>query len=257
MTDNQNLEAERAAPELANCPFCASNDAAAYEHCTGSGYMVLCHACLAEGPMHDTKELAAEWWSRRAAPEASDATVIDYGSPLDKSSGGVELPPLPPSRNKSRDFEGWADVYTVHEVDNIRREAVAADRLAREVHEVPIPGEGIFDSLRMKIDPTLPPDTIEMQGANLVRLNLKTGQITEVYAQQSASAPQGVSPAEIDDMAFGYCPSGKIGELREFAHALLARDADLRTQLARQSQGAAPTLPTAPQNEKGNNDGNQ
>lgn len=28
---------------------------------------------------------------------------------------------------------------------------------------------------------------------------------------------------EIDDLAFGYCPSGKIGELREFAAALLAR----------------------------------
>ena len=41
-----------------------------------------------------------------------------------------ELPPLPPSRHKARDFEGWAEVYTSHEVDNIRRAAVSASQAA-------------------------------------------------------------------------------------------------------------------------------
>ena len=31
----------------------------------------------------------------------------------------------------------------------------------------------------------------------------------------------GVTPNQLDDMAFGYCPSGKIGELREFADVLI------------------------------------
>lgn len=39
--------------------------------------------------------------------------------------------PLPPPRNKARDFEGWAEVYTSHEVEQIRRDAIVADRHAR------------------------------------------------------------------------------------------------------------------------------
>jgi hypothetical protein len=61
---------------------------------------------------------------------------------------------------------------------------------------------------------------------------------------QLARQSQEVPPAEIDDMAFGYCPSGKIGELREFAYALLARAADLRV---------APPL-SSEQQTKGEND---
>lgn len=43
--------------------------------------------------------------------------------------------------------------------------------------------------------------------------------------QAAATAPElaKLSPAEIDDMAFGYVPSAKIGELREFAQVLMAR----------------------------------
>ena len=45
--------------------------------------------------------------------------------------------------------------------------------------------------------------------------------VTPLYTHPEASA-LGLSEAQIDDLAFGYCPSGKIGELREFARAILA-----------------------------------
>jgi hypothetical protein len=51
------------------------------------------------------------WLAARSAPPATGETE--------------DLPPLPPARNKARDFEGWAEVYTNHEVENIRREAIA------------------------------------------------------------------------------------------------------------------------------------
>ena len=43
---------------------------------------------------------------------------------------------------------------------------------------------------------------------------------------RTASTPQGTPPrgplsdSEVDDMAFGYCPSGAIGELRELIRAV-------------------------------------
>lgn len=54
-----------------------------------------------------------------------------------------------------------------------------------------------------------------------------------------------LTSSAIDDMAFGYCPSGKIGELREFANALLAEQTKreeklvdaLRTIVADYSRG--------------------
>jgi hypothetical protein len=42
-------------------------------------------------------------------------------------------------------------------------------------------------------------------------------------SQQPASE---IPKSEIEDMAFAYCPSGKIGELMEFAEALLAKQPD-------------------------------
>jgi Lar family restriction alleviation protein len=68
--------------ELKCCPFCNSNDIAVHEHFTVGGYMVMCHNCTAEGPLHDTRELASEWWNRRAAPAAGtverDAERLDF-----------------------------------------------------------------------------------------------------------------------------------------------------------------------------------
>lgn len=50
---------------------------------------------------------------------------------------------------------------------------------------------------------------------------------------EDADAPSSsngeLSPTQIDDMAFGYCPSGKIGELRKFAQACIAADRAART----------------------------
>lgn len=66
--------------ELKPCPFCVASDAAVHEHCTGGSYMVMCHNCTAEGPLHGTKALAAKWWNRRTAP---------VSAPM-----GQELPPL-------------------------------------------------------------------------------------------------------------------------------------------------------------------
>jgi hypothetical protein len=44
--------------------------------------------------------------------------------------------------------------------------------------EVVIGGNGFFAGCKIYIDPTLPIDTIEWRGANRVRLNIRTGEIT-------------------------------------------------------------------------------
>lgn len=47
-------------------------------------------------------------------------------------------------------------------------------------YQVTLGGDGIMAGLKMTIDPTLPPDTIEWQGEPRVRVNLKTGEMTEL-----------------------------------------------------------------------------
>jgi Lar family restriction alleviation protein len=119
MSKDHNPEAERAAPELANCPFCASNDVATHEHFTGHGYMVLCHNCTAEGPLHDAKALAAEWWNRRAPAVGEDG-----------------LPPLPKAALESWHIPGKpGHYYTAEQVRQAQRDAVAADQRARQNHK--------------------------------------------------------------------------------------------------------------------------
>lgn len=59
-----------------------------------------------------------------------------------------------------------------------------------------------------------------------------------------ASAP-GLSDEEIEDLAFGYCPSGKIGELKEFAYAILTRASAATTCVACEGSPSAENNPCA------------
>jgi hypothetical protein len=87
------------------------------------------------------------------------------------------------------------------------------------------------------------PDIVAANTNDAVIRDAMKAEIADLRVQLARQS-QEVPPAEIDDMAFGYCPSGKIGELREFAYALLARAADLRV---------APPL-SSEQQTKGEND---
>lgn len=51
-------------------------------------------------------------------------------------------------------------------------------------------------------------------------------QAVQAWDRLMKPVPLALTPGQIDDMAFGYVPSGKIGELRDFAEAVLAAAAD-------------------------------
>jgi hypothetical protein len=79
--------------------------------------------------------------------------------------------------------EGKTDAEALAQVDAAIRalkDASPADQGAREV-EIK---EGFFSGCKVQIDPSLPPDTVEMRGANTVRLNMTTGEVTEVSATE-------------------------------------------------------------------------
>lgn len=52
------------------------------------------------------------------------------------------------------------------------------------------------------------------------------GDAVQAWDRLMKPVPLALTPSQIDDMAFGYAPSGKIGELREFAEAVLSAAAD-------------------------------
>jgi hypothetical protein len=58
-------------------------------------------------------------------------------------------------------------------------ERMMEDILKKRMPEVvTIGGDGFFAGCKITIDPSLPPDTIELRGANIVRGNTRTGEIT-------------------------------------------------------------------------------
>lgn len=128
-------QAESAAPELKPCPMCGgaahltngyATDAV-WEH--GVFYRVFCGACQIRQLFHRTEAEAVAAWNRRAPAVGEDG-----------------LPPLPHKIGTVYNGNYWtqsdtvnppgerlADVYTAEQVRQAKREAVAANRRAREV----------------------------------------------------------------------------------------------------------------------------
>jgi Lar family restriction alleviation protein len=107
--------------ELKPCPFCGNDTVHVHDsYCAGSGFMVLCANCTAEGPLSNTESEAESEWNRRTAP---------VSAPLDTQA----LPPLP-----KPDSKGW--IFTSSQLSQYAREAIApyAERirhLERELAE--------------------------------------------------------------------------------------------------------------------------
>lgn len=100
-----NMEAERAAPELAPCPFCGQSDHAQH--------LPTCWFLLRDIGASRARLAAA--WNRRAAP-----VVGDDG-----------LPPLPEPLRFAQWTGGEVFAYTAEQVRQAQRDAIAADRAAR------------------------------------------------------------------------------------------------------------------------------
>ena len=75
------------------------------------------------------------------------------------------------------------------------RTAATSTAPAPDAHTVEI-SEGFFAGCKVKVDPNLPPDTVELRGANRVRLNIKNGEITK-FAATSTQAERAPGEAEI------------------------------------------------------------
>lgn len=106
------------ADELEPCPFCGNDTVHVHDNYVGgSGFMVMCGSCTAEGPLCNTEGAAASEWNRRAAPIAAQ---------LDQDN----LPPLPAALSRD-DTEHDTDYFTAEQYRQGQRDAIAADRAHR------------------------------------------------------------------------------------------------------------------------------
>jgi hypothetical protein len=210
MAAEQNIDAERAAPELLPCPFCGGTDVYVERNDYTSAY-VQCDsrvgpysACLARGPIavqdSDDEDVpgaagAIEAWNKQS--RRASASIGEDG-----------LPELP----WGDDFEAWLEVRTGHEVrTEIRqyaRDAIAADRRARAN------------------SPAIP------DGSPQAAQGVKTWEERVTGCGAVEGGHHGGAPRCGDGWYGGihYCPKCQ-------AKARDAEIADLRAQLARQSQG--------------------
>jgi hypothetical protein len=60
--------------------------------------------------------------------------------------------------------------------------------------------DGFFAGCKLNIDPNLPPDTVEIRGANTVRLNINTGEISEPPSKPQLTDESIISAAEKFDL---------------------------------------------------------
>lgn len=178
-------------------------------------------------PNQDKQEAAGDfdaWWEREGqyirAGGGQYEKSFAYGAwtasrtqPAYASADG--LPPLPtPQAYEPNGREPTA--YKAEQVRQAQRDVVASLRAAFDA-AVALTGE-----------------PIEARNAEVEALR------DQIIVPSRPSAPNAtLSPSEIDDMAFGYCPSGKIGELREFAAALLSAASRQHKQEAEPGSAAA------------------
>lgn len=128
-----NMEAERAAPELLDCPFCGCEPDFLLDE--DNCPYVTCHSCDFSMPAYRPgfEHMAIAAWNRRAAP-----IVGDDG-----------LPPLPaPDVHAGTDpLLSPGTAYSAAKVRQAQRDAIAADRAARAQQKAQTGGRGWIGSV--------------------------------------------------------------------------------------------------------------
>lgn len=134
--------------------------------------------------------------------ELSEVAKIAVSN-IDKTLEGSTLAAYPfPTYAVSR---GWLRTFRLAIIEAAKA-SPAVD--AGAPYQQTIPGDGLFGGIKVMVDPSLPPDTIEMRGANRVRLNLTTGQISTAPASPAAAEVTGV------DRRAAHVQAGQFGASR-------------------------------------------
>lgn len=227
--------------ELKPCPICGGKARITKGYATeevwahGTFYRAFCESCQLRQLFYRTEPDAADAWNRRTAPVSAPLDTqalpdlpkcIAYGvvglTGLDPNDGHRQLSGVSVGKPGAWARNSLVELYTANQYRQGQIELIApyAERIrqlerelaAREVYEVPIPGDGVFGGMKMKIDPTLPPNTIEMRGANRVRINLRTGAMTEVRELAERK------PASIDTAEFRKLLDSWIAQRRFYTY---------------------------------------
>jgi len=120
--------------------------------------------------------------------------------------------PLPPFNSDGQFELDWLHREFVAFVAGLNRRA-PAPQAALPTEGVPFPPLEFPVMTHNKLGPLW--DRLGMQ-----LYALKYSDLVRVATSPATAVV--LSDSQIDDMAFGYCPSGKIGELRKFAKAILS-----------------------------------